>query len=216
MKKIYLLLLTSSLFILSSCSGSSDTGSSGQMDYDQTKKMLVDILKTDDGKKAITDVMSDEKVKQELIMDQSVVTDTIEKTLTSDKGTEFWKKAFEDPKFTEAMAKSMKKQNEKLMKELMKDPEYQGLMLDLFKDPEYQKEVLQILKSKEYREHLQSVITETVENPLFKSKIQDLLMKAAQETKSGGSQGQGQGQQQGGQQGNTQGQGQGQSQSSSS
>ncbi|WP_433746336.1 spore germination lipoprotein GerD [Falsibacillus pallidus] len=216
MKKMYLLLLASSLFLLSSCSGGSDTGSSGQMDYDQTKKMIVDILKTDDGKKAIQDVMSDEKMKQKLIMDQSVVTDTIEKTLTSDKGAEFWKKAFEDPKFTEAMAKSMKKQDEKLLKDLMKDPEYQGLMLDLMKDPDYQKEVLQTLKSKEYREHLQTVILETVDNPLFKTKIQALLMKASQDMKSGGQGQQGQQQGQGGGQGQGQGQQQGQQQGQSS
>ena len=37
-------------------------------DYEETKKMVVDILKTDDGKKAIQQVMSDEKMKSELIM----------------------------------------------------------------------------------------------------------------------------------------------------
>ncbi|KHF28870.1 Spore germination protein GerD precursor [Anoxybacillus sp. BCO1] len=35
--------------------------------------MVVDILKTDEGKKAIQEVMSDEKVKQQLVMDQEVV-----------------------------------------------------------------------------------------------------------------------------------------------
>ena len=48
--------------------------------------MVVDILKTDEGKKAIQDVMSDEQLRQELIMDQSVVTETIQSTLTSEKG----------------------------------------------------------------------------------------------------------------------------------
>ena len=57
--------------------------------------MVVDILKTDDGKKAIQDVMSDEKLREKLVMDQTVVTETIQKTLTSEKGTEFWKKNFE-------------------------------------------------------------------------------------------------------------------------
>ena len=70
--------------------------------------MVVDILKTDDGKKAIQDVLSDEKLKQKLIMDQAVVTETIQKTLTSEKGIEFWKKTFEDPKFAETIAKICK------------------------------------------------------------------------------------------------------------
>ncbi|TMU83355.1 spore gernimation protein GerD [Bacillus sp. BHET2] len=173
------------IVLLSACGGGGDTGS-GKMDYEETKKMVVDILKTDDGKKAIQDVMSDEKMKAELIMDQSVVTDTIAKTLTSKKGTEFWKKSFEDPKFAEAMAKSMKDGNEKLLKDLMKDPEYQGMMMDLLKDPEFKKELTEVLKSQEYKEYLQKVITETFESPLFKAKLQDVLMKAAGEMKDGG------------------------------
>jgi spore germination protein D len=153
----------------------------GQMDYEQTKKMVVDILKTDEGKKAIQEIMADDKMKQALVMDQKVVSETIEKTLTSDKGTDFWKKAFEDPKFAETFAKSMQKEHEKLMKGLMKDPDYQGMMMDIFKDPEVEKEILNLIKSKEYRQHLQHVMTETFESPLFKAKIQEILLKAASE-----------------------------------
>ncbi|MCA1061701.1 spore gernimation protein GerD [Rossellomorea aquimaris] len=183
--KRYSFLFLLSLLLLSACSGGGETGSS-KMDYEETKKMVVDILKTDDGKKAIQEIMSDEKVKSELIMDQKVVTDTISKTLTSEKGTEFWKKSFEDPKFAEAMAKSMKSGNEKLLKDLMKDPEYQGMMMDLLKDPEFKKELTEVLKSQEYKEYLQKVITETFESPLFKAKLQDVLLKAAGEMKDGG------------------------------
>ena len=179
----FLFLLT--LLLLSACSGGGEA-SSGKMDYEETKKMVVDILKTDDGKKAIQEVMSDDKMKSELIMDQVVVKDTISKTLTSEKGTEFWKKSIEDPKFAEAMAKSMKDGNEKLLKDLMKDPEYQGMMMDLLKDPEFKKELTEVLKSQEYKEHLQKVITETFESPLFKAKLQDVLLKAAGEIKDGG------------------------------
>ncbi|KSU56936.1 spore gernimation protein GerD [[Bacillus] enclensis] len=186
MKK-YSFLFLLPMLLLAACGGGGDTGSS-KMDYEETKKMVVDILKTDDGKKAIQEVMSDDKMKSELIMDQKVVKDTISKTLTSEKGTEFWKKSFEDPKFAETMAKSMKDGNEKLLKDLMKDPEYQGMMMDLMKDPEFQKELTEALKSKEFREHLQKVILETFESPLFKAKMQDILMKAAEEA-GGGKQG---------------------------
>ncbi len=196
----YSLLFLLTIVLLSACGGGGDTGS-GKMDYEETKKMVVDILKTDDGKKAIQDVMSDEKMKSELIMDQSVVTDTISKTLTSKKGTEFWKKSFEDPKFAESMAKSMKDGNEKLLKDLMKDPEYQGMMMDLLKDPEFKKELTEVLKSQEYKEYLQKVITETFESPLFKAKLQDVLMKAAGEMKDGGKSGGGGSESSGGTQG---------------
>ncbi|MFE8698639.1 spore germination lipoprotein GerD [Cytobacillus sp. FJAT-53684] len=182
MLKISRVLFPFLIFIMLTGCGQSESGSSN-MDYEQTKKMVVDILKTDDGKKAIQELMEDDKMKEKLVMDQTVVSETIEKTLTSDKGTEFWKKSFEDPKFAESIAKSMKKENEKLLKDLMKDPEYRGMMIEVLKDPELEKEMTTVLKSKEYREHLQTVVTETFESPLFKAKIQDILLKAASEVK---------------------------------
>ena len=90
---ILLLLLILAIFFTTSCA-QDQASTGGKLDYEETKKMVVDILKTDDGKKAIQEVMSDEKLKEKLVMDQAVVTETIEKTLTSEKGIEFWKKTF--------------------------------------------------------------------------------------------------------------------------
>lgn len=155
------------------------------MDYDQTKKMVVDILKTDDGKKAIMDVMSDDKMKEKLVMDQNVVSDTIRQTLTSDQAVEFWKKTFSDSKFAEGVAKNMRTENEKLLKDLMNDPEYRAMMVQVFKEPEIQKEMADALKNKDYRAHLQGVISETMESPLFKAKMEEILIKAASELNKG-------------------------------
>src|SRR4051794_8746240 len=177
--KSMLLLLPIMLF-LTSCSSSNDLSSGVQPDYDQTKKMVVDILKTDDGKKAIQDVMTSDAMKEKLVMDQKVVADTIQTTLTSDKATDFWKKTFSDPKFAQGVAKNMKTENKALLKELMNDPQYRAMMIEVFKEPEIQKQMADALKSKEYREHLQKVITETVDSPLYKAKIQELLLKAAE------------------------------------
>ena len=179
------------LLLAAGCAPTESGG--GQVDYEETKKMVVDILKTDDGKKAIQEVMGDDGMKEKLIMDQPVVTDTIEKTLTSDKGMDFWKKSFEDPKFAESVAKSMKKENEQLLKNLMKDPEYKGMMIETMKDPELEKELTTLLKSKEYREHLQKVMSETFESPLFKAKLQALIVKAAEEIPTQKPEGGGQG-----------------------
>lgn len=177
--KTNLLLIILLVFSVAGCAQTEAGGK--QLDYEETKKMVVDILKTDDGKKALQEVMSDDGMKEKLVMDQAMVTSTIEKTLTSEKGTDFWKKSFEDPKFAEAIAKSMKTQNEQLLKDLMKDPEYKGMMIEVLKDPELTKEVTTLMKSKEYREHLQKVMTETFESPLYKAKIEDILLKAATE-----------------------------------
>ncbi|MFT8319515.1 MAG: spore germination lipoprotein GerD [Bacillus sp. (in: firmicutes)] len=179
-KSIVILLLAT--FVLSGCSDSDSA--SQQMDYEQTKKMIVDILKTDDGKKAIRDVIGDEEIKQNLIMNEKSINDTIEKTLISDKAADFWKENFKDPKFAETMAKSMKTENEKLLKSLMKDPEYRKMMVELLQDPEMESEVKKILKSTEYREHLENILKETMDTPSFKTKFQDLLDKAAKEASS--------------------------------
>lgn len=178
-----MLLLLPIMVFLTSCA-SNDASSGGQIDYEETKKMVVDILKTDDGKKAIQDVMSSDSMKEKLVMDQKVVSDTIQQTLTSDKAKQYWKETFSDPKFAQSISKNLKSENKKLLKELMNDPEYRGMMIEVFKEPEIQKELADALKSKEYREHLQKVITETVDSPLFKAKIQELLLKAAEEANS--------------------------------
>lgn len=170
------------LFLISGCS--EPIVQSEQMSYEETKKMVVDILKSDEGKKAFKEVMTDDEIKQQLVLDQAVVKETIEQTLTSDKGMEFWKKAYADPKFSEAMAKSMKEQNELLLKNLMNDPEYRGTMIEVMKDPALQTEITDLLKSKEYRDHLKEIVSETFESPLYKAKMQDMLMKAAAEAKS--------------------------------
>lgn len=188
MRAIGILLLLPAMMLLSSCASGETGAGGGQVDYEQTKKMVVDILKTDDGKKAIQEVMSDDSMKEKLVMDQTVVANTIEQTLTSDKATEFWKKTFSDAKFAQGVAKNMKTENQQLLKDLMNDPEYRAMMIEVFKEPEIQKEMADALKSKEYREHLQTVITETVDSPLFKAKMQELLLKAAEDAaeKAGG------------------------------
>ena len=181
MKRIFLfLLLILAIFFTTSCA-QDQASTGGKLDYEETKKMVVDILKTDDGKKALQEVLSDEKLKEQLVMDHAVVTETVEKTLTSEKGIEFWKKTFEDPKFAESIAKTMQKENEQLLKNLMNDPEYRGKMIEILKDPELGKEVTNLLKSNEYRDHVKQVVTETLESPLYQTKIQELLLKAAEE-----------------------------------
>ena len=186
MKRIFLfLLLLLTIFLTTSCAQDQASSTGGKLDYEETKKMVVDILKTDDGKKALQEVLSDEKLKEQLVLDHKVVTETVQNTLTSEKGIEFWKKTFEDPKFAESIAKTMQKENEQLLKNLMNDPEYRGKMIEVLKDPELGKEVTTLLKSNEYREHVKQVVTETLESPLYQTKIQELLLKAAEEQSGG-------------------------------
>jgi len=189
MRKKFLFALLIIPFIFTGCS---TPNQSGQLDYDETKKMIVDILKTDDGKKALKEALSDKELKQELVMDNTIVADSIQATLISDKGKEFWKKAFEDPDFVKAFAESMKNENQTLLKGLLKDPDYRKMIIEILHDPELEKELSDLMKSTEYRKHLQSVISETIESPLYQAKIQEILLKAAseQQKKEGGGGGQ--------------------------
>lgn len=111
------------LILMSACAGGNAQGS--EAEYDTTKKMVVDILQTEEGKKAIQEIITNGQLKQELVMESDTVKQAISETLTSDKGTEMWTKLFEDPKFVEGYAKSMSEQQKKLMKSLMQDSEYQ-------------------------------------------------------------------------------------------
>ncbi len=152
-----------------------------QPDYESTKKMMVDMLKTDDGKNAIQEVLSEDEVKQEIVMDQAFVKETIQQVLTSEKGKEFWQETMKDPEFAKAFAESMQKENEKILKALMKDPEYQTMMMDILQDPEMEEATLDLMKSKEYRQQVINVMTDAFESPYFKAQVNEILSRVVTE-----------------------------------
>ncbi|TDL30515.1 spore gernimation protein GerD [Jeotgalibacillus sp. S-D1] len=180
------------LLMLSGCGGGEKAPS-----YEETKQMFIDLLKTNEGKKAIQELLADEAVKKELVLDQKVVTDSIDTTLLSEEGKKFWEKSFKDPAFAEVIAKSMQKENQELLKDLMKDPEYQKMMLELLKDPSIQEQTLTLLNSQTYREETKKLMMEVMESPLVQKQMQDILLEAAQkmgqEEGSGGGEGPGPG-----------------------
>lgn len=176
---LFILIIGLSCLTLGACS--SESSASKEVDYDETKKMVVDILQTEDGKKAIQDILTDEKMKQNLVIDDDVVKDAINNVLSSKKGQKMWTKLFSDPAFVKVYAKSMSEQNKKLLKKLMDDAEYQKQMLKLLQNPEITEQMLEVLKSQKFTAHLEEQIQKTLETPLFQAKIQDILLKAASE-----------------------------------
>lgn len=190
MRRVYFgigLTLWCSTLILAGCGN----GTAKQdIDYEQTKQMIVDVLQTDEGKKALQDVISDDKMKQHLVIEADVVKTTLTETLSSEKGKEMWKKLFQDPTFVEGFNKSIAEEQKKLFKSLMNDAEFQKQMLELMQDPEMTKETIKALKSQQFRAHLEETIQQTLNNPLYQAKIQELLLKAAEkQKKDGGEQG---------------------------
>ncbi|MFX3624232.1 MAG: spore germination lipoprotein GerD [Ectobacillus sp.] len=185
MKRIPLVLLLCILFFITTACAQ-EKAATPELDYDQTKKMVIDILKTDQGKKAIQDVLTDEKMKQALILDEAVVKKTIEEAMVSEKGQQFWQKLFNDPKFAAKFAKSMEKEQANLMKTLLKDPQYQEGVITIMTNPEVEKQMLQVMKSQQYRKHVQQILTETTESPLFQAKMIDVITKAIEKAEKGG------------------------------
>ncbi|MEK5036677.1 spore germination lipoprotein GerD [Sporosarcina sp. FSL K6-3457] len=161
--------------------------------YDELKKMMTDTLQTEDGKKAIKQMLADPEFKELLILDQPEVKKSIEDTLLSKKGEEFWKKTFEDPKFTETIAKSMKEQQQEIMKLLMDDSSFQKELEEFFGQPDMQKQLETVMQSGNMKKHLEKVVGETISSPLLQTKWQDLILKAGEvkpaEGNGGGEQG---------------------------
>lgn len=178
-KRTILVILSLLGIFLTSCAANESKGN--EVSYEETKKMIVDILKTDEGKKALQEVLSDEQFKQEIIMNQEETKKAIEETLVSEKGKKFWEQQLKDEKFAQAFAKSMEKPFEDLMKGLMNDPEYQKKMMELMQNPEMDKNYTKLIKSSEMRSHFQKLIQETFENPMFKAEIFDMLKKITDE-----------------------------------
>ena len=179
MKYIGLLLL--SLGLLASCSSPA-----AQPSYEENKKMFIDALQTEDGKKAIRTLLADPQFKELLVIDSEQVKTSVEETMLSKEAEDFWKEVYSDPKFSETMAKSMVKQQEELMKALMKDPAYLKDLESFFSSAEMKKELAKVLESSDMRKEMQKVVEETIQSPLLQTKWQKLVEEAGGQSEKGG------------------------------
>ncbi|ARK28557.1 spore germination lipoprotein GerD [Halalkalibacter krulwichiae] len=179
-KTVFVFILTMLLTIVTSCA-QAENGGGNTPDYESTKKMMVDMLKTDEGKQAIQEIMTDEELQKEIVMDNAFVRVTIQETLTSEAGRQFWQDVMKDPEFAQTFAESMQTENEKLLKGLMKDPEYQSMMITVLQDPEMEQALLETLKAKEYRQQVMTIMTEAFESPFFIAKVNEVLERVAQQ-----------------------------------
>lgn len=178
-RMLFTSIFTISLILLTACGGNQT--SSKDADYDTTKKMIVDILQTEDGKKVLREIMTDEKMKDQLVIESDVVKDSINNVLVSEKGKQMWINLFKDPTFVTEFAKSMDDEQMKLVKRLMNDADFQKQMLELLQNPEITEQMLKVMKSQQFRSHMEETIQQTLETPLFQEKIKETLLKAAEE-----------------------------------
>ncbi|WP_085520717.1 spore germination lipoprotein GerD [Tuberibacillus sp. Marseille-P3662] len=206
MYKVIQITMVCLLLLFSGGCAAKQAQSGSDPSYEQTKKMFVDMLKSDQGKKALRDILKEEEMKQALVLDHDFVKETLMNTVESKKGKQFWTELISDPKFSEKLAKSMQKNNEKLLKHLMKDPAYQEMMMSILKAPKMQEQYLDLMKTKPFREQMQTVVLDTISSPLFQEKMSKVISKAIEKQMKGQ-----QGQEQSKQQSSNKSKGQGQS-----
>ena len=174
MKKLILLGLTA--FFLSACSNPSNSS----VQYDEVKKIMTDLIQTEEGKKALRQVFEEASFRELLVLEHAEVKKSIEETLLSKDAEAFWKSNFEDPKFKETLAKSMQKELTTIQKDLLKDPTYQEDLIKFFGQPDMQKQLETLLKGTELRKEMEKVVKETIESPTLQNKWLELIQKSGE------------------------------------
>jgi spore germination protein D len=166
-----------SVSLLSGC-GMEASQAGNPSSYKETKTMVLDILKSEDGRKAISEGQS---FKSSSIMqgaDATVIRTAVKDVMTDPRYPDMLKKIMTDPKFAASYAKAIEKENKALFKTMLKDPEYQSLLLGVMKDKEYEQLLLEVLRGKTYRKEAMKIFEEALSVPKFKMELVQLMMKA--------------------------------------
>lgn len=169
--------------VLSGC-GSEQSYAPPQADYKEMKTMVVDILKSDEGKKAVEDALkgggggsSGGGPGMQMLTTQATdqIRTAVKDTITSPEYKKEFEKIMTDPQFAGDFAKAISSQNKQLHMQLIKDPTYQKAISDIMKSPEVMKSFLDLTKTPEYRKQSMTVMQEAMQNPMFKMEVMSLL-----------------------------------------
>lgn len=182
--------------LLSSCgSDKSQQGQSQANTYKEQKTMILDILKSEDGKKAISavnrSIMSGDvgasgvagqsQIKLLSANESLQLQMAVKDVLTAKENNKFLADMMKDPKFAGDFAKAIQKETKQMFKELLKDPEYQKALVDVMKNPDYEKMILDVMKTAAYRQQMMTVMEESIQSPLFRAQMVDLLKSAIEQ-----------------------------------
>lgn len=173
--------------LLTSCGAGASGGQAQQMSYKDMKSMVIDILKTEDAQKALQESSEQrtgyttQSSKLLSVQDQEEVRLAVKDVISAPGYDKVIKKLMTDTRFAGEFAKAVNKDNKEIHKELLKDPAYQQELIKTMKNPEMEKMILEVLKSAQYRKEVMSLMQESMQNPLFKLEVLDLMKKAVQE-----------------------------------
>ncbi|QHT64163.1 spore gernimation protein [Paenibacillus lycopersici] len=173
--------------VLSSCGSEPSSAASEPMSYKDMKSMVIDILKTEDAQKALQESAisstgnNGATSKLLSVQDQEQVRLAVKETLVSPEYNKVIEKLMTDPRFAGEFSQAVNKQNKQIHKDLLKDPTYQQDMIKAMKSPEMDKMILDVLQSTQYRKQVMTIMQESMQSPLFRLEILDLMKKAVQE-----------------------------------
>jgi spore germination protein D len=153
--------------------------------YNETKSMVLDILHTKEGLDTLKDIVRDPQFKQSLAINEADVQTAMVKAMTDGAGNATLMAQMRNPQFAATLAKAYKKDNEVILKDLMKDPEYQQMMLALLKSPDYQKTLYDLMKTPQYRKQTMDIMTQSLQNPQFKLMFLELVKEAIKQGAEG-------------------------------
>lgn len=182
-------LALSLVFALTACGGE-QSSSSSQMGYKEMKTMVVDILKSDDGKKAVEEALtssSDGSSVSGLSMKMMPLQTTeqirlaVKDTITAPEYQKEIEKIMTDPTFAGEFAKAINTQSKELHLQLIKDPTYQKSIEEIMKSPEMMKMFLDLTKTSDYRKQSMTIMQEAMQNPLFRMEVLGLLKTVVQD-----------------------------------
>lgn len=173
------------LSLLTGC-GMDGQHASANVSYKETKTMLLDILKSEAGQKAITAAQVAKPSKLLQGSDGATIRMAIKDVMTDPKYPDALKSIMTDPKFAAAFAKAIEKQQRELYMDMLKDPAYQAQLLGVMKDKEYEQIVLEVLRGKTYRKEAMQIFQDALKVPAFQVELVKLFMKAKTEQSSAG------------------------------
>ncbi|MHA6534090.1 spore germination lipoprotein GerD [Paenibacillus sp. BAC0078] len=180
---------------LTACGGEQSSSSSGQVSYKEMKTMVVDILKSDEGKKAVEEALqspssgsgsggssaSGISMKMMPMQTAEQIRIAVKNTITAPEYQKEIEKIMTDPQFAGDFAKAINSQSKELHLQLIKDPAYQKSVEEIMKSPEMMKMFLDLTKTSDYRKQSMTIMQEAMQNPLFRMEVLDLLKTVVQD-----------------------------------
>ncbi|WP_025690208.1 spore germination lipoprotein GerD [Paenibacillus zanthoxyli] len=181
------------ILVLTACGSEQSSSSSQQFSYKEMKTMVVDILKSEEGKKAVEEAMSTPSggagggggsgtmSMKMLPQTNEQIRLAVKDTITAPEYQKEIEKIMKDPRFAGDFAKAINSQNKQLHLQLIKDPTYQKSVAQIMKSPEMMKMFLDLTKTPDYRKQTMTVMQETMQNPLFRMEVLSLLKSVVHE-----------------------------------